>query len=264
MVEGEGRVAEAAARLALLGGSAAEGRLREHYLDLLAPLPGELVVDVGAGIGVVTAAIARRVAPGGRVFAVDRSAGLLEKARSFTRQAGFGHLVDCRVADARELPYGPAACDAAFCHWLLGHVSRPHEVIAEMKRVTRRGGRVLAVEADWGTAMVEPGDTDVTRRILDFAADRHLDAWVGRRIPNLFTESDLIHVAIEPMVLIDRGEDDRAWLTFLKERATLAVSGGAVTQREATLWTRELDQAFEAGTFLFALTHFAALGQVPI
>lgn len=262
VVEGKERVEDSASRLERLGNSAAGTRLRERYLDLLAPLPGEIVIDIGAGIGLVTLALVKRVAPSGRVFAVDRSSGLLDLARDYTHKAGFGHLVDYRVTDARSLPFGPAF-DAAFCHSLLGHVSRPQEVVNEMRRVTRRGGRVLVVEPDWETAAVEPGETEITRRILNFAADRNLDPWAGRRVARYFHDTDLIHVTVEPIVLIDQGAD-RAWLTFLVESAAMAVAAGIVTQREALMWTKGLTDAFTAGTFMFALTHFAVIGRVPL
>ena len=261
-VAGAERVAEAAEKLVGLGRSAAEIRVRERYLDLLSLRSGEIVIDVGAGAGIVTVELARRVAPGGRVFAADPSAGLLERARAITREAGIGHLVDVRVADGRVLPFGPAAFDAAFCHWVLLHVDRPEEVIAEMKRVTRRGGRVLAVEPDWGTAMVHPGDTSITRRILNHSTDRHVDAWVGRRLPGLFTAAGFAEVVVQPLVLMDRGGEDRAWLSWLLEKAQHALDNAVIVRDDYAAWTNDLEAAFAAGTFFFGLTEFAVLGRL--
>ena len=263
-VEGPERIAEAAAKLELLGSSAAEIRVRNRILELMALRTGEIVVDVGVGSGVVTAEIARRVAPGGRVFAVDPSAGLLDRARAFTREAGIGHLVDCRVADGRALPFGPAAFDAAICHWVLLHVDHPGAVIAEMKRVTRRGGRVLSVEMDWETAMVHPGATPTTRRILNHAADRNLDPWIGRRLPGLYAASGLADIVIEPILLIDQGRDDRVWLEYLVERAAIALDAAVVSRDEFAAWTGALEAAFASGTFFFAVVQFAVLGRVPV
>ena len=262
-VKGAERIRQAAEKLARLGNSPPEVKARERYLDLLAPRAGEIIIDVGAGSGVVTAEIAKRVAPGGRVFAVDPSAGLLEAARATTREAGIGHLVDCRVADGRDLPFGLSAFDGAICHWVLLHVDGPDKVIAEMRRVTRRGGRVLAVEADWETAMVHPGEREVTRRILNHSADRNLDPWIGRRLSGLFANQGFTDVVVEPIVTIDEGGDNRAWLEYLFERAALAVSAGAVMREEAVRWTAELDEAFRNRSFFFGLTQFAVLGRVP-
>ena len=264
LVSGVERVAEAAVKLGRLGTSVAETRVRQQWLDLLSLRPGEIVVDVGAGSGVITIDLARAIAPGGRVFAADPSAGLLDVARSAARDAGIGHLVDCRVADGRKLPFGLAGFDAAGCHWVLLHVERPGEVIAEMKRVTRRGGRVLSVEMDWETAMIGPGDRRLTRRILNCAADRSLDPWIGRRLPRLFAAAGLADIAIHPIVLMDRGRDDRAWFDFARERGEIALDAGAVTRDEVATWLDSLDVAFRSGTFFFAVVQFVVIGRVPV
>jgi ubiquinone/menaquinone biosynthesis C-methylase UbiE len=257
------RVVQAAAKLARLSASPAEMKVRERYLELLAAKSGEIVIDVGAGAGVITAEIARLVAPGGRVFAIDPSAGLLDVARATTREAGIGHLVDIRVADGRDLPFGLSAFDAAFCRWVLLHVDGPEKVIAEMRRVTRRGGRVISVEADWETAMVHPGDRDITRRILNNSADRQVDPWVARRLPALFASQGFAEMDVETIVATDEGGGDRAWLEYLYERAALAVAAGLITREEAIKWMATLDDGFNNKNFLFGVTQFIVVGRVP-
>jgi ubiquinone/menaquinone biosynthesis C-methylase UbiE len=259
-VEGD-RVPEAAAKLIRLGSSAAEQRVRQRALEMLRLRSGEIVIDVGAGAGVLTVELAHRVGPGGRVFAVDPSAGLLEQARVVTRDAGIGHLVDIRVCDGRALPFG-AAFDAAFCHWVLLHIDQPEQVIAEMRRVTRRAGRVLAVEMDWETAMVNPGDRSVTRRIMNHAADRHVDPWIGRRLPGLFANAGFAEVVAQPLLLTDQGMTDRVWLDWLIERADRALEDAMITRDEHSAWTDGLNEAVPAGKFFFAVVQFAVLGRI--
>ena len=255
--------AEAARRLALRASAASEIEARRRALDLLDPRPGEIVIDVGAGSGIVSLELAARVAPGGRVFAVDRSETLLAHARAAARAAGVGHAVDCRVADGRALPFGQAAFDAACAHWVLAHVDEPGAVIAEMKRVTRRGGRVMCVEVDWETTIVHPAPVALTRRVLHHAQTRQVDAWCGRRLSPLFRQADLRDIVVEPIVDIDEGKGDRAWLEFLLERAANAVADRMITEQEARHWTERLEGAFAAGRFFFAVTQFAVIGRVP-
>ena len=262
LIETPERAAEAAASIIRRGGAAASVHLRRRALSLLDLKGGEIVVDVGAGAGVVTADLAKLVAPGGRVFAVDRSALLLERARDFVRDAGAGHQVDIRVADARSMPFG-AAFDAAVCQWLLLHVDDPAAVLTEMKRVTRRGGRVLALEMDWETAIVQPGDREVTRRILHLASDRHIDPWIGRRLPGLFAATGFADASIHPMMLLDQGGEDRVWLDWLMERAAAALEAAVITRDDYAAWTNDLEAAFAGNRFLFGVVQFAVLGYVP-
>ena len=260
----EQRAAAAAAKLERLARSSPEVEARRRTLELIALRPGDVVVDVGAGSGLLTVEMARRVSPGGRVFAVDASPLMLARARALASAAGVGPAVDCRVADGRKLPFGPAAFDAACCHWVLAHVDPAAAVVAELTRVTRRGGRVLCVEIDWDTAMVHPGDPALGRRILHHNAGRYVDGGVGRRLPIMMEQSGLADLTTEPLVAIDRGGGDRAWLTFLHERAENAREAGVIDAAEASAWTATLDEAFAAGTFLFGFVQFAVLGRVPL
>src|SRR5690349_13329477 len=63
-----------------------EVKTREAYLDLLELQPGERVIDVGAGSGVVTRDIARRLQPGGNVLAVDPNLMLMELGRRLAEE----------------------------------------------------------------------------------------------------------------------------------------------------------------------------------
>jgi ubiquinone/menaquinone biosynthesis C-methylase UbiE len=257
------RALAAARRLERRAAAPSEVAARRRFLDLLDPRPGEMVVDVGAGSGLIALDLAARVTPGGRIFAVDPSAALLDQARAAALAAGVGPMIDCRVADGRKLPFGPAAFDAAFSHWVLLHVDRPEAMVTEMKRVTRRGGRVLAVEMDWETAIVHPGYPGLTRRILHHSADRNVDGWIGRRLLPLFRDCGFRDIVVEPIVAVDQGGGDRSWLEYLEERAKLALDAKAISPTEAAEWSAELEAAFAAGRFFFSVTQFAVLGRVP-
>ncbi len=264
LIAEEQRAVAAAAKLERLARAPSEVEARRRAFELIDLRPGEIVVDVGAGSGLLTVEMARRVSPGGRVFAVDPSAPMLARARSLASAAGVGSVVDCRTADGRALPFGPAAFDAAACHWVLTHVDPASRVVAEMARVTRRGGRVMCVEIDWDTVMVHPGDPALGRRILQHNAGRHVDGGVGRRLAALMEQSGLDDLTIEPLVTIDRGGGDHAWLQFLRERADLAREAGVIDAAEASAWTDALDQAFATRAFFFGFVQFAVVGRVPL
>ncbi len=255
--------ADAARRLALRASAPSEVAARRRALDLLRPRPGEVIVDVGAGSGVMTLDIAARVAPGGRVFAVDPSAPLLAHARAAAHAAGFGHMVDCRVADGCDLPFGRAAFDAACAHWVLLHVDEPGAMVAEMRRVTRRGGRVLCVEMDFETMTVHPAPVALARRILHHSQSRQVDAWSGRRLSPLFRATGLRDIVVEPIVNVDDGTGDRIWLDYLIERAAIARADGVIDAAEEDAWSAGLEAAFAASRFFFSVTQFAVMGRVP-
>ena len=196
------------------------------------------------------------------MVAVDPSAALLDYARGAAEAAGLGDVFEAQVGDGRALPFADRSFDAAFCHWVLLHVDPAASVIRELKRVTRPGGRVMCVEMDWETAIVHPGERALTRRILNFSNDRHVEGWSGRRLTSLFKECGLIDVAVEAIVDVDQSGDD-VWLEFIAERAQHAVQGGVVTDAEASAWTKAIEAAAVGDRYFFAITQFAVLGRVP-
>src|SRR5688572_14452901 len=85
----------------------------ERAIAQLAPAPGERVLDLGCGCGDSSLALARRVAPGGRVVGLDLSEPMLARARGRAAAAGLANL-EFRVADVQSAPLEAGAFDAAF------------------------------------------------------------------------------------------------------------------------------------------------------
>lgn len=101
------------------------------------PVQGALVLDLGAGTGAASTAVSRR---GGRVVAVDLSPEMLAFDASERPPA--------TVGDALGLPLRDACVDAAVAAFSLTHVDPPVRGLAELARVTRPGGWVLASSFD--------------------------------------------------------------------------------------------------------------------
>ena len=136
---------------------------------LLAPKPGERVLEVGTGLGGKAREIARAVAPTGSVVAVDVSETMLNAARERHDPA---LPVMYERADVLDLPYDDASFDAIRIERVLQHVTELDRAAAEMARVLKPGGRVLALDTDWGSLAVDLADTALVARVLDQARTR--------------------------------------------------------------------------------------------
>ena len=97
------------------------------------PLASRIVLDAGAGTGAASAALRRRRA---RPLAVDLSAGMLAWHAA--------SRPPCAVADVRALPLATGSVDDAVAAFVLNHLTDPEAGLAELARVTRPGGAVLA------------------------------------------------------------------------------------------------------------------------
>ena len=105
---------------------------------------GDRVLDVAAGAGDQTLAVAQRVGPQGRVLATDLLPVILALARDHAARAGFAH-VDTRVADGENLGVPEGSFDAAVCRLGLMLFPDPLQGLREMHRALRPGGGVCTV-----------------------------------------------------------------------------------------------------------------------
>ena len=117
-------------------------RWRRALVKAVAPAPGERVLDVATGTGLVAAQLARS---GCAVVGIDQSSEMLSAARR--RFAGAeGDRVELIEGEAEALPFPNASFDALTFTYLLRYVEDPAATICELARVVRPGGRVSSLE----------------------------------------------------------------------------------------------------------------------
>ncbi|HET6469116.1 MAG TPA: class I SAM-dependent methyltransferase [Geminicoccaceae bacterium] len=116
-------------------------------LAMVALQPGERVLDVACGTGLVSLRMAEIVGATGAVVGTDISGQMVEAARRMAAERGIGNAGFER-SDAEELPFPDQSFDAAVCALGLMYVPEPVAALREMRRLLRPGGRVAA--AVWG------------------------------------------------------------------------------------------------------------------
>ena len=105
-----------------------------RLVDAVAEVRPERVLEVGCGWGELAEWIARET--GATVVAVDLSPRMVELARE--------RGVDARVADVQQLPFADGEFDCVVAAWMLYHVPDLDRAFAELARVLRPGGRLVA------------------------------------------------------------------------------------------------------------------------
>ena len=124
-------------------------RWRHALVDAVAASPGDRVLDVATGTGMVAEELVRRY--GCRVVGLDQSEDMLRVARS--RAGVFEDLV---VGRAEHLPFPDASFDHLTFTYLLRYVDDPAAVMRELARVVKPGGRIAALEFGLPTGVWRP------------------------------------------------------------------------------------------------------------
>jgi len=126
-------------------------------LELLAPQPGERILDLGCGDGALTAKL---VALGCSVLGVDASEAQLEACRRLG--------LDACVGDGERLGFD-AEFDAVFSNAALHWMKRPDDVIAGVSRALKAGGRLVAEFGGYGCV------EKIKRALIASLASRGID-----------------------------------------------------------------------------------------
>jgi SAM-dependent methyltransferase len=118
---------------------------RGRLHDLLAPRPGERVLEVGPGTGYYTLDVAGLVSPGGSVDIFDLQQEMLDHTMRRARERGVDNIVPAQ-GDARSLPYDDASFDAAYLVAVLGEIPDQPAALRELARVLKPDGRLVVGE----------------------------------------------------------------------------------------------------------------------
>jgi ubiquinone/menaquinone biosynthesis C-methylase UbiE len=234
-------------------------QVKRRMLEVCPVDPGDQVLDVGCGLGHEARCFAGQVGPQGRVVGIDANPAMIAEARR--RAAGLALPVVFEVGDAHQTGFPDGTFDLCRTERVLRYVDRPGAVLAEMARLTRPGGSVLAFDFDSDQTIVDAPDPALVGRIAGVLDAAVPHPWIGRQLFRLFQRAGLRDVRVVPHALCFSGAAGFAAYQRLNQGTIdRAVQAGQVSASEVAAWWTALEQAAEAETFLSAVLGFIVAG----
>jgi ubiquinone/menaquinone biosynthesis C-methylase UbiE len=159
--------------------SAIGAPLAADLVDAAALQPGERVLDMACGTGVVARLAAERVGAGGTVTGVDVNPGMLAVARSG------GAAVEWHEADGTDTGLPGAHYDAVLCQLGLQFFANRTAALQEMRRLLAPGGRM---------AVNVPGPTPAMFGVLERGLAEHVSAAAASFVATVFSISEISEI----------------------------------------------------------------------
>jgi ubiquinone/menaquinone biosynthesis C-methylase UbiE len=234
----------------------------QKLCETVAAKPGERLLEVGSGSGILCRMLAPQLQPGGWMMGVDISPEMTAEARKYTLSEGISSGITFETGKAEALPYPDASFDGAIAARLLLHVTDPDAVLREMKRVVKPGGRVVVMDWDFDTVTVDHPDQELSRRLLHWRNDHHGgNNWSGRQLWRRMQTAGLQNLSVHPWVTVTHRETD-GLTQSLWRAAQVACEGGAISLVEQEAWILELKSHIQDGTFFASIVYFIVKGIV--
>ncbi len=225
---------------------------------LLGPRPGFRALDVGCGTGADARALAQLVGANGRVVGVDPSETMITQARA--RSGDDALPVEFLRADAAHLNLPDASFDGCYAIRVFQHLEDPRAVLAEMARVLRPGGRVVAADPDHQTTVVDVVERELARRFLNWRSDTIRNGWIAYHMPAMMASLGLTDVSVTPMTQVRTDYAEVEATSHYEGGIRVARDEGVFSADEADRLIAAIRAAAQTGHFFTATTFFICSG----
>jgi SAM-dependent methyltransferase len=225
----------------------------DFLVERLRPRAGNRILDVGCGTGTAELRLSRlrlsQVTLVGLDRMADRTAVAERKADAHNLRASFA------AADAVHIPFPDATFDSTFCVAVLQHIPEAAEALREFARVTRPGGRILAVEPDnaarywYSSSEAGMAAFRAAQGFFDALSKSRGDTFeprIGPRLPSLFAEAGVepLEVQLFPVSISRLGPpEEKIWSARTRAvEADIASSSDPAVKRAGEDYLRALSE----------------------
>lgn len=217
--------------------------------------PGTRVLDVGCGTGYLLYELAAAVGAGGEAAGVEPSAQMRQLAVQRTQSMSQCNVKD---GDAYFLPVADESFDVVVFSQVLLYVPDVRRALLEATRVLRCGGRLLILDTDWGSLVVNTMQRELVQRLQAAFETSFEDAHLPPKLPGLLVQCGLALEEVTSIPMITSGMVEQEAPSFMGGWAfdklpTKALASG-IAREDVDAWLEEQQLLSDANAF-FACVH---------
>ncbi|MBP1915031.1 ubiquinone/menaquinone biosynthesis C-methylase UbiE [Lederbergia galactosidilyticus] len=213
---------------------------KSHKRLALLLKPGMTVLDLGCGTGAITAGIAEKVGPQGRVIGIDHNPNFINQAKLLCQHMPW---VTFEVGDIYQIPY-EGKFDIVTAARVLQWLSNPHAALEQMIRAAKIDGYVIALDYNHPKISWVPEPPNSMQRFyqtfLSWRDEAGMDNEIADHLAEMMKHSGLDNIVVTSQnEKTERKDEDfqthiSVWASVVASRGLQMVKDGFLTEQERT------------------------------
>ena len=221
---------------------------RKLIYESLGVESGQSILDLGCGGGYQARILALAVGPKGRVVGVDPSLKQLEVAREYCADLD---NVEFTQDSGTDLSFDNETFDSATSTNVLDYIDDVDGVVAELRRVLRKGGRLCTISILWDHHRFHGADPTLNDRILHVFRDHCPHQMLPLGLPKILLNNGFAGITSTPIPILNMTMHNNAFARWTSKTIAAFVIKNGISEDDVALWLRQLEEADRSGNFGF-------------
>lgn len=230
--------------------------IKQMAIENLNVKNGNMVLELGCGLGHDAETFGELVGDSGNVVAVDFSKKMISKAKMRSKH---GNVIYTQ-ANASNLDYPDQTFDICHADRLLLSQKDPIKILMEAIRLLKPGGKLSITDLDFGSIIFHPHDEKITPILKDRLQEIVLHPFIGRELHQRFNEQGLVNITVEPKSYLIQSFDKLKKIIDVKRILTDLCMLGRLSKEESEKQLSLFNEAEEKKMFLYSITFFTVQG----
>jgi len=239
---------------------------KDEIIEFAKPAPGEMICDVGCGLGETAIVIADILKGNGKVVGVDLSADFVSYANDIRKSASeqIQRCLSFEQADVYNLSqFRNEQFDLILVERVFQHLKDPQAALQSLIRVLKPGGRLVVTDTAWRTLLISSTNDPMCDKASKLVYCRSQNPDVAYQMPVLFGRMKLSAVKVHPFVWYCQKLEDFVIISLQRSMRLHTTDWPPAEVEKAMQWLEDIQEASDKKQFFASVTLFTTVGIKP-